>query len=477
MSNSIKTRYAPSPTGDPHIGNIRTALFEYLFARSQGGEFLLRIEDTDRERFVEGGVDRIIESLKWLGITPDNINNYPVQSERLEVYKKHAFDLVRAGHAYICTCSKEKLAADHEHQVKEGKPPRYEGHCRTADFNLSDLKEGCYVVRMKMPKDRKIVVNDLIRGGVEFDTSLIDDQIILKSDGFPTYHLAVVVDDAEMGITHVIRGEEWLPSTPKHLLLYEYFGWQDQIPQYAHLPVILGPDKKKLSKRHGATSALGYRDLGYLPEAIINFMALLGWNPKDEREEFSLSDLEKEFKIENVNKAPAVFDIEKLNNINSQKIKDQISKIKMTDQKSKYLESFGISELNDGELDLIGRGGYKSLLEVAEYIKKLRVGVEYDASMLVFRKSDKERALEGLQNAKSKMQNAETWENGTIQKVLEEVVKENELSNGDVFWPVRVALSGEEKSPSPVELSVTLGKEETLKRLTVALGKLQDLEA
>jgi len=466
----IRTRYAPSPTGDPHIGNIRTALFEYLFARSRGGEFLLRIEDTDRERFVEGGVDRIIESLKWLGLTPDNINNYPVQSERLEVYKKHAFDLVRSGHAYICTCSKEKLAADHERQIKEGKPPRYEGHCRTSEFNLKDLKEGCYVIRMKMPENRKIFVNDLIKDKVEFDTSLLDDQIILKSDGFPTYHLAVVVDDTEMGITHVIRGDEWLSSTPKHLLLYEYFGWEP--PQFAHLPVILGPDKKKLSKRHGATSALGYRDLGYLPEAIINFMALLGWNPKDEREEFALSELEKEFKIENVNKAPAVFDIEKLNSINAQKIKDQILKIKMTDNKSKYLESFGVNDLKEGELDLIGRGGYNTLKEAADYIKKLRAGSDYAPEMLIFRKSDKERTLIGLQNARSKMQEVNKWENDEIQNALLQVVTENQLSNGDVFWPVRVALSGEEKSPSPVELAVALGKEETMKRIDTAIKKL-----
>ncbi len=466
----IRTRYAPSPTGDPHIGNIRTALFEYLFARSQGGEFLLRIEDTDRERYVDGSVERIIESLRWLGISPDNVDNFPKQSNRLEIYKKHAFDLVRAGHAYICTCSKEKLAADSERQKKEGKPPRYEGHCRTAEFNLKDLKEGCYVIRMKMPEDRKVVINDLIKGKVEFNTSLLDDQIILKSDGFPTYHLAVVVDDTEMGITHVIRGDEWLSSTPKHLLLYEYFGWQP--PQYVHLPVILGSDKKKLSKRHGATSLMGYKELGYLPEAIINFLALLGWNPKDNREEFTIAELEKEFKIENINKAPAVFDIEKLNNINSQKIKDQISKIKITDQKSKYLESFGIDDLTSGELELIGRGGYKTLIEAADYIKKLRAGVDYKADLLIFRKSDKERTRVGLQNAISKMRDVESWENDKIQEVLMQVVTENKLTNGDVFWSVRVALSGEEKSPSPVELAVALGKKETLKRIDKAIEKL-----
>lgn len=462
----IRTRYAPSPTGDPHIGNIRTALFEYLFAKANGGEFLLRIEDTDRERYVEGGVERIIESLEWLDIVPDNIENYPTQSERLEVYKKHAFDLVRAGKAYICTCSKEKLAADHERQIGEEKPPRYEGHCRTTDLKLEDMKEGCYVIRMKMPDGRKIIVDDLIRGKVEFDTSLLDDQIILKSDGYPTYHLAVVIDDAEMKITHVIRGEEWLSSTPKHLLLAEYLGFEPV--RYAHLPVILGPDKKKLSKRHGATSLMGYKELGYLPEAIINFLALLGWNPKDDREEFTLAELEKEFKLENVNKAPAVFDIDKLNHINAQKLKNLTS-----GELKDYLNEFGANDLLDGEASLIQRGGYATLKEAAEYIQKLREEPEYDSSILVFKKSTKEAATKGLEETKNKIQDISKFESDNIQTLLSEVVSENGLTNGDVFWPVRVALSGEEKSPSPVELAVALGKEKTLERIEKAINKLQ----
>lgn len=472
----IKTRYAPSPTGDPHIGNIRTALFEYLFARAQGGEFLLRIEDTDRERFVEGGVERILDSLKWLGLVPDNVDNYPTQSDRLEIYKKHAFDLVREGKAYICTCSKEKLSEDHERQIREKKPTRYEGHCRTAELTLEDMKEGCYVIRMKMPEGRKIVVEDLIRGKVEFDTSLIDDQIILKSDGFPTYHLAVVIDDHEMEITHVIRGDEWLSSTPKHLILAEMLGFEPVA--YAHLPVILGPDKKKLSKRHGATSALGYKELGYLPEAIINFLALLGWNPKDEREEFSLAELEKEFKLENVNKAPAVFDIEKLNHINAGyiKLKMQKSEGKSASQNSKILANWGVEELSGGETELIGRGGYSTLKEAAEYILKLRQEPEYDASLLVFKKSTKEATLLGLEKTRNKLQSA-SWrtnkfESDNIQMLLSEVVADNGLTNGDVFWPVRVALSGEERSPSPVELAVALGKEKTLERIKKAIQKL-----
>ncbi len=430
----------------------------------------MRIEDTDRERFVEDGEKCIIESLKWLGIEPDNLENYPVQSKRLETYKKHAFDLVRAGHAYICTCSKEKLAQDHERQLKENRPPRYEGHCRTADMHLKDLKDGCYVIRMKMPDNGKTVVGDMIRGDVEFENKLIDDQIILKSDGFPTYHLAVVVDDSEMGITHVIRGEEWLSSTPKHLLLYKYFGWEP--PKYAHLPVILGPDKKKLSKRHGAASLLEYQQMGYLPEAMINFLALLGWNPKDEREEFILDELEKEFKLENVNKSPAVFDIDKLKSINAFYLKSQISKLKTTTQISNFLAEFGISELSVGELELIGRGGYQTLVEAAEYIKKLRKEPIYESKLLIFRNSDKERCKKGLEAALEVFEAipVDKWKLDDINKALIDIVAKNQLSNGDVFWPVRVALSGEEKSPSPAEIAVAIGRENTINRLQKAIN-------
>jgi len=316
----IKTRFAPSPTGELHVGGARTALFSYLFAKNRAGEFLLRIEDTDRERFVEGATERIIDSLKWLGIVADNINQPIVQSKRLDLYRKAAFDLVNAGKAYICTCSKEKLAADRERQKNAGLPPRYEGHCRDAKIDLKTLADGCYTVRMKMPQSGKIIVNDLIRGKVEFDAALQDDQIILKSDGFPTYHLASVIDDFDSKITHVIRSEEWLSSTPKHLILYEMFGWPT--PEFAHLSMILGHDHSKLSKRHGATSIIEYKKLGYLSEALVNFMALLGWNPKDEREIFSLTELTGEFSLDNVNKSDAIFDIEKLNYFNSERLKN-----------------------------------------------------------------------------------------------------------------------------------------------------------
>ena len=461
----IRTRFAPSPTGELHIGSARTALFSYLFAKNQKGEFLLRIEDTDRERTVEGSDKKIIESLRWLGIRAENIDKPIIQSDRLEVYKKAAFDLVRTGEAYICTCSKEKLAEDRAKQEKEGRPPRYEGHCRTAELKLSDMKEGCYTIRMKMPQEGKIVVDDLIHGKVEFDSALQDDQIILKSDGYPTYHLASIIDDNEMEITHVIRSDEWLPSTPKHIELYKMFGFE--APFFAHLPMILGPDKKKLSKRHGATSILQYRDEGYLPEALVNFIAFLGWNPKDEREVFSMNELISEFSLEKVNKSPAIFDIEKLNSMNEHYLRTEEPKNLKT-----LLENFTIKEISEGELDLIGRGGFKTLKEVAEYIKKLRQEPEYKANLLIFKKSDKEKTTKGLEETRDKLQETNDWNLDNLQKMLERVIVDNALTNGDVFWPVRVALSGEEKSPSPVELAIALEKEESIKRIEKAIEKL-----
>lgn len=465
----IKTRFAPSPTGELHIGAARTALFSYLFARHQKGIFLLRIEDTDRERFVEGSTERIIESLNWLGIIADNVDAPMIQSDRLDKYRKAAFDLVNDGRAYICTCTKEKLAENREKQQKDNEPPRYEGHCRDANVDVKTLADGCYTIRMKMPRSGTIVVEDLIRGKVEFDAALQDDQIILKSDGYPTYHLASVIDDHEMEITHVIRSEEWLSSTPKHIILYQMLGWK--APEFAHLSMILGPDHSKLSKRHGATSVLEYKKQGYLPEALVNFMSLLGWNPKDDREIFSLGELVKEFDLKNVNKSGAIFDIEKLNHFNGEQLKNL-----GTEELESQLKNLGTVELKnitDGEISLIQRGGYKTLKEAAEYIIQLRKEPEYDSSLLIFKKSSKEATLKGLELAKDKLSAIQQFDNSAIEQSLAEAVSEGHLSNGDVFWPVRVALSGAEKSPSPVELLLALDKEQSIKRISKAIDVLK----
>ena len=476
----IKTRFAPSPTGELHIGSARTALFAYLFAKSLGGQFLLRIEDTDRKRYVKGAEERIVDSLKWLGINHDN-KTLVVQSKRLDSYKKAAFELVRANKAYICSCSKERLEKLRKDQIAKKLPPMYDGHCRNKKIQDTGNKiqsnskfqipKGA-VVRMKMPASGKIIVDDLIRGKVEFDASLLDDQVILKSDGYPTYHLASVVDDHEIDITHVIRAEEWLSSTPKHLVLYKMFGWK--APKFAHLSMILGPDKKKLSKRHGATSMIDYKKEGYLPEALVNFLAFLGWNPKDERETFTLEELIKEFKIENINKSPAIFDIEKLNSMNEYYLKCKMSDVKTITQISKLFEQFGVKNITSGELELIGRGGYTTLKEAAEEVLKLRKKPEYKAELLIFKKSTKPNTLKGLEEARNKLQetNEKEWTTQELQMQLGLVVTRNNMQNGDVFWPVRVALSGEEKSPSPAELAAALGKKKTLERIKDAIKKL-----
>lgn len=466
----IITRFAPSPTGELHIGGARAALYEYLAARTTGGKFLLRIEDTDRTRFVEGSDERIIFALNWLGLVPDNVSNIVFQSKRLDMYREQAHRLVASGDAYVCTCSKEKLDADRASMEAAGKPTMYDRTCREKNIGLDQVKEGEYVIRMKVPLSGKLIVPDLIRGDVEFDLSLIDDQVIMKSDGYPTYYLAAAVDDHDMGITHVFRGEEWLSSTPKSLILNKMLGYESA--KFAHMPMVLAPDRSKLSKRHGATSVVDYKDLGYLPEAILNFLVLQGWNAKDDREFFTLDELETEFTIQNINKAPAIFDINKLNNINAHYI---VEKVKSEKPKiAKILEEdFGVIDATDAELDLIGRGGYDTLKIAAEYILTLRIEPEYEASILVFKKSDQATTEKALNLVSDKLVGANNWSTEGLQELLSAVVSENELTNGDVFWPVRVALSGAERSPSPVELMIALGKQESMKRISVALNKLK----
>jgi glutamyl-tRNA synthetase, bacterial family len=321
----MRTRFAPSPTGFMHVGSLRSALYDYLLAKKFGGSFILRIEDTDQTREVEGAVENIIKILSWAGLDYSEGPGKPgicasyIQSERLSIYNKYAQQLIEQGDAYYCFCSTERLDQMRERQRAMSLPPAYDRRCRNlpkeeVDKNLASGHN--HVIRMKVPLEGQVIVKDLIRGDIVFDYKVLDDQVLMKSDGFPTYHLAVVVDDHEMEISHVIRGEEWLPSTPKHLLLYKYFGWT--APEFAHFPLLLNPDRSKLSKRQGDVAVEDYRDKGYLPEALINFIALLGWNPGDgdEREIFSLPELVNEFTIERVGKSGAVFDIEKLQWLN-----------------------------------------------------------------------------------------------------------------------------------------------------------------
>ncbi|MCG8333964.1 MAG: glutamate--tRNA ligase, partial [Proteobacteria bacterium] len=327
--SQIRVRFAPSPTGFLHVGGLRTALFNFLFAANTGGKTILRIEDTDQNRKVEGAVENLIESLNWAGIKFDEgphaegeFGPY-VQSQRLDIYKKHADQLVEQKHAYPCFCTEEDLTEMREKQIAAKQDPRYDGRClKLTDAEVREKLDANapHVIRLKIDRSRSsILIDDLIRGDVSFGTDQIDDQVLMKSDGYPTYHLANVVDDHLMNITHVIRGEEWLPSTPKHVQLYEYFGWEP--PKFAHLPLLLNTDRSKLSKRQGDVATEDYRNKGFLSEALINFVALLGWNTSDDQEIFTLDELKEKFSLDRVGKAGAVFDVEKLRWMNQQYIK------------------------------------------------------------------------------------------------------------------------------------------------------------
>lgn len=325
----VRVRYAPSPTGSPHVGNIRTALFNYLLARKTGGSFIVRIEDTDRAREVEGALEDILESMRWLGIQWDEGPEVGgpfapyFQSERTKIYHEHAEKLLAAGNAYKCFCTPEILDEMREYQRINRLPTGYDRRCRSLTDDQVRANEAAdmpYVIRLAMPLEGKTTFDDAVRGKVEYENKLVDDQVLMKSDGWPTYHMANVVDDHLQEITHVIRGEEWIASTPKHIVLYRAFGWEP--PIFAHAPVIKGPDGSKLSKRHGDTRCLDYREKGYLGSAVANFIALIGWSPKDDREVLSLEEMAEAFSIEGLQPSPGVFDIQKLQWMNGVHIRE-----------------------------------------------------------------------------------------------------------------------------------------------------------
>jgi nondiscriminating glutamyl-tRNA synthetase len=491
MKKEIKTRFAPSPTGFLHIGGLRAALFAYLYSNHHGGKFVLRVEDTDRERFVEGGMENMINSLHWAGIEIDegvdmdesgsiiqkgDCGPY-IQSERLEIYKTHVDELVDNDHAYPCFCSKERLGELREIQEANKQPTGYDGHCRALDKDevKKKIEVGeSYVVRMKMPDEGVTKVQDLVRGEVEFKNELIDDQVILKADGFPTYHLAVVVDDHHMGISHVIRGEEWLPSTPKHVVLYNMFGWE--APEFAHISLLVNEKRQKLSKRHGDVSVHDYIDKGYLPEALNNFSALLGWNPGDDREVFSMDELIKEFDFDKVGKAAAVFDLEKLNWFNKHYIMS-LTPEDLAEKCESFYKNSGVEVGNQNLAAIVKleQGRANTLLDIVENTGFIFANeLDYEPELLVWKKSTKEDAKNKLQELKELL---DTFDDGdykeeTLETKIGEWIKEKEYGMGDVLWPMRVALSGQKNSPGPFEIAAVLGKEKTLTRVGEAIEKL-----
>jgi len=484
---SIKTRFAPSPTGDLHIGGLRTALFAYLFAKKNNGQFFLRIEDTDQDRYKEGSVESILEGLKWAGLKYDNEIIY--QSKRTEVYQKYAAELIEKGHAYYCFCTPEDLEKMRTEQSADGQTAtRYDRRCLklSKEAVAEKLKSQIpHVIRLNVgaihelplqQNDGIISFNDLVRGKIEFNLKDIDDQVLLKSDGFPTYHLANVVDDHEMEITHVIRAEEWLPSTPKHIILYNMFGWQ--IPKFAHLSMILAPDKSKLSKRHGATSVLEFKNLGYLPEAVVNYIALLGWNPGTEQEIFSLKELKQAFDLEKVNKAGAIFDIEKLNWLNGyyirQKNLDELTELCLPylntentkNKKTQKTQSEYLKKVVALEQERL-----KKISDIGERTKYFFQRPEFDPKMLIWRKSTLADAKKKLQFLVTELQKvpSENWTRSALEQFIKGLIEAEKFDTGAVLWPMRVALSGQEKSPSPFEIAEVLGKEEGLDRIKIAI--------
>ena len=479
-----RVRFAPSPTGYLHVGGLRTALYNYLFAKRYNGKFILRIEDTDRNRYVEGAVEKLIDSLKWCGLDyeegPGKGGSFGpyVQSERLPIYKEQVDKLIEKGNAYYCFCTPERLEALREEQQKLKLPQaKYDKQCLS--LSKDEIKEKLssgmpYVVRLNVPAGLKIQIKDIVRGDVEFDSGVVDDQVLLKSDGYPTYHLANVVDDYMMGVTHVIRGEEWLSSTPKHVLLYDFFGWRR--PEFAHLPLLLNPDKSKLSKRQGDVAVEDYRDKGYLKEALVNFVALLGWTAGDDKEFYYLDELVEKFSLERVNKAGAVFNVEKLNWLNAEhlrkKTKEEIlSMLKKEIENSEYKQISFTDELLRDIIDAMHErvSFVKEFLSKAEYLFK-----EFDAyEEETVKKRWKEDSSQLLAKLSLKIKEIENPLKEDYENALHKTAEENNAGNGKIIHPLRLAVSGVGGGPGVFDICRIIGKETVLKRIDKAIATLK----
>lgn len=486
---SIKVRFPPSPTGYVHIGNIRSAFYNYLFAKKNNGTFILRIEDTDRDRYIDDAVESLISTLNRIGITYDEgpyiedgkivqrgDNGPYIQSERLDIYKKYAEKLVEDRRAYHCFCSKDRLVKLRNQQQLVKMQTKYDRHCTKLSKEEIDLKLSAnepYVLRLLIPEG-ETTFEDEIRGEITIDNQEIDDQVIMKSDGYPTYHLAVVVDDNLMGVTHVIRGEEWISSMPKHILLYESLGFN--IPAFAHLPLILNKDKSKLSKRQGNVATEDYLKKGYLPKALLNFVALLGFNPRGDQEIYTIEELIDGFDLKKVNKSGAVFDIEKLNWMNSQYIKN-MPKEELLVAVRPYLDAVEVEVSDDALLKIceIEKERLIVLSDIVENMDMYLTQPSYLPITLVWKKADEKDAKEQLlrmQDFISELDEEMFRDIPLIEEAIKGYISSNELSNGNVLWPLRVSLSGEANSPSPFELIWVFGKQESLQRIAHAIRLL-----
>ena len=484
---TVRVRYAPSPTGDPHVGNIRSALFNWLYARHTGGTFIVRIEDTDQARLVPGSLDAILEALRWLGLDwdegpgADAPHGPYVQSERLAIYREHADRLVAEGKAYRCYCTPERLDAVRKERQKARQPTGYDRRCREPEGAEQARRENPNppVVRFKMPTEGNVTVDDFVRGEVTFDVSLLDDFVLLKSDGYPTYHLANVVDDHLMEITDVMRAEEWLPSAPRHRLLYEAFGYE--MPRLIHLPLILGPDRSKLSKRHGAASVLEFREMGYLPDALVNFLALLGWSLDETSEVFTRDDLVKHFTPERILANPAVFNIEKLDWFNGLYIRSMDDHA-LADALVPWLEdpARGLSADTvpvDREylasIVPLERERLKRLSEAPEMLSFFfEERLSYDASALVPKGLDAAGTQAALNAALATATDTEDWSVARLEAVYRALAERLEVKTGQLFGTIRVAVTGRTAAPPLFDTLSVLGKERCVARLRAALTVL-----
>lgn len=483
-----RTRFAPSPTGYMHIGNLRTALYEYLIARSQGGQFILRIEDTDQERFVEGSMDVIYKTLEMTGISYDEgpgvggeYGPY-IQSERRGIYLEYAKQLVEKKAAYYCFCTKERLESLKTNDGELGASFNYDRHCLTLsqeeiDKNLAEGKP--YVIRQLVPREGKTTFHDVVYGDITVDNETLDDQILIKSDGLPTYNFANVVDDHLMKITHVVRGNEYLSSTPKYNILYQAFGWD--IPTYVHVPSVMKDAQHKLSKRNGDASFQDLIEKGYLAEAILNYIALLGWSPGGTREFFTLKELEENFTIEGLSKSPSIFDIEKLKWMNAEYIRKATPEDFMSMAKPYIAAAVGEDSVLDlNKIAALIQQRTEILTDIPEKIDFFKELPDYDTAIYCHKKmkTDKENSKANLEKiiAFFKENEAELcgkWQSSELYAVLCELAAKCEVKNSQILWPVRTALSGKEVSPGgATELAEILGYNETVRRLEIGLEKL-----
>lgn len=484
INDRPRVRFAPSPTGYLHVGGLRTALYNYLYAKKNNGSFILRIEDTDRARYVEGAVENLLSTMKWVGLEYDEGPDKPgefgpyKQSERLDIYREHVNKLIEENRAYHCFCTTERLAKLREEQQAQKLPQaKYDKHCLSLTSEEIEQKlqnNVSHVIRLNVPPSETVSFDDIVRGKVEFSTNVVDDQILIKSDGFPTYHMANVVDDHLMKITHVIRGEEWLSSTPKHVLLYKFLGWE--LPEFAHLPLLLNADKSKLSKRQGDVAVEDYKAKGYLRDALNNFVALLGWNAGNDEEFYYLNELIENFSLERVNKSGAVFNIDKLNWLNGEHLKKLSNYV--------LLEAFKV-ELSTSEFSDVTYPDETLLLIIEQMKERVVMIKEFVSEAPYFYKQPdsydekvvgkvwKEDTSKLLSVLAEDFLAAEINSKDDYETVLRAAAEKNEVGVGKLMGPFRLALSGVGKGPGVYEMSFILGKDEVIERIKRAIEQLQ----